>query len=350
MYDCTRTYGESCYRLITRTGDFVYLRTRGSLEIDPDTNEVRSFMCHNILVDEEEGKQLVREMKRKYAIMISDSEYNAPEDDDDPGVENPVQLERAIISLITGLQTNSEPIGSPPMEIFPSDEHDSDNSRSGKTPPILIPPQTSTIKPTISRSTNIVEKNLRGKSPRSSDDESNRPNVSSTVHRSKGKIFDISDDEQSVSSNSPQKINHRGKFMYDEDEIDKIKCEIIDARVPPLPISAGYFDTSSSCGSPNSCTENVMEYKPLDLLRYEEMHQASTSNPSSSISLNDTNKRLLKRSISSDSESDRSSKKRLISKSSNAECTLNNSESDVKPSFSLHNAYINQLNDPNTSK
>lgn len=333
---------------MTRTGDFVYLRTCGSLDIDHDTNEVRSFVCHNILVDEEEGQRLVKEMKKKYAIMISENEYSV--DDGDPGVENPVQLERAILSLITGLKPGSDPFGSPPTEVLSStDEHDSDTSRSGKTPPIsIIPPQPSSIKTTISKSTNIVEsasKNMRGKSPRtSSDDESNRGSQSSPMHRFKGKPFERSDDEQSVSSRSSQRSEHRGKFMYDEDDVAKIKSEPTEARVPPLPQSAGYFDMDSNYGSPNSYLEgeSLVEYKPFDLLPLDEAQATCSQRVSSSLGAAE---RTLKRTRSGDSTGQRSSKQRLIS---NAETNDSESELDIKPNFSMHSTYINQLNDPNS--
>lgn len=34
----------SCYRLLCRNGEFIYLKTRGYLEVDSDTNAVRSIV------------------------------------------------------------------------------------------------------------------------------------------------------------------------------------------------------------------------------------------------------------------------------------------------------------------
>lgn len=44
------TYGSSCYRLLSKTGQFIYLRTHGYLEYDKDTQKIVSFICINTLV------------------------------------------------------------------------------------------------------------------------------------------------------------------------------------------------------------------------------------------------------------------------------------------------------------
>lgn len=62
--------GESCYRLVTRSGEFIYLKTTGFLEIDSKTHAVQSFVCINTLLDEKEGRALVREMKEKYSVKM----------------------------------------------------------------------------------------------------------------------------------------------------------------------------------------------------------------------------------------------------------------------------------------
>lgn len=50
VYDRAETYGSSCYRLFTKNGGFIYLRTHGYLEFDKDTQTVESFVCVNTLV------------------------------------------------------------------------------------------------------------------------------------------------------------------------------------------------------------------------------------------------------------------------------------------------------------
>lgn len=72
VYDRGESRGQSCYRLLSRTGQFIYLRTYGYLEID-DTGAVESFVCINTLVSEEQAKHLIREMKERYSAMIKTS-------------------------------------------------------------------------------------------------------------------------------------------------------------------------------------------------------------------------------------------------------------------------------------
>lgn len=117
MYDYNKPFGESCYRLMSRTGSFIYLKTRGYLEIDKDTNKVHSFVCINTLVSEEEGKRMVSEMKRKFSIII-DPEATIPESGDanseeHMSVENPLQIERAIMNLITNLESSGSSVVAP---------------------------------------------------------------------------------------------------------------------------------------------------------------------------------------------------------------------------------------------
>jgi len=50
VYDHSEPYGMSCYRLLTKTGNYIYLRTHGYLEYDKDTQKMISFVCINTLV------------------------------------------------------------------------------------------------------------------------------------------------------------------------------------------------------------------------------------------------------------------------------------------------------------
>lgn len=76
MYDQHRLVGESCYRLMTKNGQFVYLRTRGHLEVDPSSRAVTSFVCTNTLVGEEEGKELIKLMKKRCNLLIDNNKSN----------------------------------------------------------------------------------------------------------------------------------------------------------------------------------------------------------------------------------------------------------------------------------
>ena len=156
MYDYSSSYGESCYRLMARTGQFIYLKTRGYLDIDRDTNQVRSFVCHNILISEEEGKQLIHEMKKKFAIMIQDCNYPAIECDE-PAVENPVQLERAIRNLVTFNPTDLDEHNLS-SQAHVDHEVASDAGRSTSSPPLAyIAPKLDSIKVSIDKSVKVIE-------------------------------------------------------------------------------------------------------------------------------------------------------------------------------------------------
>lgn len=150
MYDYGSPVGESCYRLISRTGSFIYLKTRGILEIDEVTREVRSFICINTLVSDDEGRRLIKEMKRKYSAIISEAELNAMENNVVMDVENPQLLERAILNLITNLNNQHS-----------EDEDDaasvvSDVSRSTKAPLAIIAPNSLTVKPSVSKAFDVI--------------------------------------------------------------------------------------------------------------------------------------------------------------------------------------------------
>lgn len=70
VYDRGESKGSSCYRLQSRNGQFIYLKTFGFLEID-DQGIVESFVCINTLVPEAEGKRLINDMKNRYSALIN---------------------------------------------------------------------------------------------------------------------------------------------------------------------------------------------------------------------------------------------------------------------------------------
>ncbi|XP_012542049.1 aryl hydrocarbon receptor nuclear translocator-like protein 2 isoform X4 [Monomorium pharaonis] len=119
MYDRAETFGSSCYRLLTRSGEFIYLRTQGYLELDENTQTVVSFVCINSLVSEEEGIRLMKEMKERFSAtvpassrdLIRPADINTPiesisnSQSSDPkcSLEDKSQLEDAITHLISDL-------------------------------------------------------------------------------------------------------------------------------------------------------------------------------------------------------------------------------------------------------
>lgn len=401
---------------MARTGQFIYLRTRGYLDIDRDTNQVRSFVCVNSLVDEDEGKKLVKEMKKKFTIMIQETEISTNEPDV-PAVENPVQLERAIISLITNLSHHpsiTEMAASP--ETQGSDGHESDTNRSVKSPPLeIIPPKPSTIKTSIVRSMDVVSTTVKGIYDSDGDEEtmsmrspkSNiapRPSVlqrTSTAEESRSTPSSSSSSAPASTSTStststivsrsqmqsPQRSSksmERQLMSPSAVEVADIKQEPDsfedDARVPPLPTNAGYFEMNAfdsqqymdDLASPIDCKPSFdfLGFDPIqaqqaDQNRYlspeiaSQYQQYDTGDTNNGLSPNypDTSNQTttgsgLKRGRSTD-DADSTSKRRFCSTSSDggksSTATTDNNlqpEFETKPSLLFHQTCIDQLTDP----
>uniref|UniRef100_A0AAG5DE98 Methoprene-tolerant protein n=1 Tax=Anopheles atroparvus TaxID=41427 RepID=A0AAG5DE98_ANOAO len=151
MYDYNQN-GESCYRLMARTGDFIYLKTRGYLEVDSDTKVVQSFVCINTLVSEEEGQRLVREMKRKFSVIVDKVEL--PDESGEPVVENPKQIEEAVMNLITNLQPDCD---DKLLSAMPASPASSIKSGYGDGMGLaIVAPEKNSIKSAIVKSINVV--------------------------------------------------------------------------------------------------------------------------------------------------------------------------------------------------
>lgn len=183
MYDLSREFGESCYRLLSRTGQFIYLRTRGYLEIQ--SNCVSSFICINTLVTEDEGKKLIREMKKKLSVKIQGSVL--ARESEVPAVENEQKIQDAVMNLVTNLPDHVETkVENTPNIILPEDEssqdddkystyssvHDSseksDLDHQPKSPFAIIAPNTNAIKTSIIKTTSVINvavKNSGSQSP-----------------------------------------------------------------------------------------------------------------------------------------------------------------------------------------
>lgn len=258
MYDYGSTYGESCYRLMARTGQFIYLKTRGYLDIDRDTNEVRSFVCHNTLITEDEGQKLIKEMKKKFAVIIQREGDYAPIECDEPAVENPVQLERAILSLITNLHSSTSTVESSDENVpSPTNTYNSDDlseCRNTKSPALAyIAPKVESIKVSIDKSVKIIETSTKSKPPNKCNANVSRPSVlhkvenTNNVHLLPPTI---------VQRSSQLKITGPNKFLSSLTNAQfSIKEEPADSRVPPLPTSVGYFESTSDLNSLSSPTE-----------------------------------------------------------------------------------------------
>lgn len=115
MYDRGESRGSSCYRLISRNGQFIYLRTFGYLEID-DQGIVESFVCINTLVSENEGRQLINEMKKRFSAIFTNGLPNIPanpmitqppvhnnNNNSSDMLEDPNRVDQAVIELMKNL-------------------------------------------------------------------------------------------------------------------------------------------------------------------------------------------------------------------------------------------------------
>ncbi|XP_022215048.2 circadian locomoter output cycles protein kaput [Drosophila obscura] len=176
MYDCNSDYGESCYRLLSRNGRFIYLHTKGFLEIDRGSNKVHSFLCVNTLLDEEAGRQRVQEMKNKFSTIIKADVPTQSSSPDLPASQAPQQLERIVLYLIENLQKSveSESGGVQPMDTSMLDDGYSSPASSSATmltleemapsptqsqsqnQLALVPPAPSSVKNSISKSVSVV--------------------------------------------------------------------------------------------------------------------------------------------------------------------------------------------------
>lgn len=387
MYDYSSPYGESCYRLMSRTGQFIYLRTRGYLDIDRDSNQVRSFVCVNALVDEDEGKKLVREMKKKFTIMIQETEITTNEPDV-PAVENPVQLERAIMSLITNLHHNTDgetDICASPETQSSNDGHESDTNRSVKSPPLeIIPPKPSTIKTSIERSRDVVSTTVKQTKTviHQVDDKS----MVKKLSKSSGQRQIIHDDNRNITSpastsSSISSESHLNEFItIKQEQPDSYE----DARVPPLPTNAGYFEMSPY--NSQQFLDDVaspMESKPFDFLGFDQLQvqqadqsryltpetasqyqQYDTGDTASIITTPPPSGSGIKRSCSPENISS-ANKRRIFSSTTTittttttttnnkngTECTdSDNLQSGYKDTLIIHQTCIDQLGDPSLGK
>ncbi|KAL6261686.1 hypothetical protein P5V15_006775 [Pogonomyrmex californicus] len=212
MYDHAETCGTSCYRLLTKTGEFIYLRTHGYLEYDKDTQTVESFVCVNTLVSEEEGIQLIKEMKRRYSATVSASsrglirnvdinlsiEMNPTSQSSNPrcSIEDASQLEDAITHLISDLPSPavSEDRFSPsPM---PHTQYVKAAIFSSRMPPASA----QAIKIGINKIDRRVV--IQGKGKVSSKQES-KHTVEKVINPTNGEQSLISDSESAIPSGKP---------------------------------------------------------------------------------------------------------------------------------------------------
>lgn len=207
MYDCNSDYGESCYRLLSRNGHFIYLQSKGFLEIDKSSNKVHSFLCVNTLLDEEAGKQKVQEMKNKFSTIIK-ADIPTHTSPDLPASRAPQQLERIVLYLIENLQKTASGNGHGNGSVNGMDDVNMDAMDDGccsspasssnttltleeQTPSpaqlALVPPAPGHVKHSISKSVNVVNvtsaRNLQYQQQQKLQQQQQQRNVATGVIR-----------------------------------------------------------------------------------------------------------------------------------------------------------------------
>lgn len=215
MYDYNQPNGESCYRLMTRTGDFIYLKTRGYLEVDDSTKVVKSFVCINTLVSDEEGRRLVQEMKRKFSVIVDQKDL--PDESDEPAVENQQQIEQAVMNLITNFHPSNE---EDELRALPPAASPGGSSATGDGLAIIAP-RPNAVKLSILKSMRVVTIASKRMSTSSCSEPDGEPNNTSA-------------------------ITQRPSVL-----------QKTESRVPPLPSSDHYFTQPySPAGSTSSSSSN----------------------------------------------------------------------------------------------
>ncbi|XP_026727764.1 neuronal PAS domain-containing protein 2-like isoform X2 [Trichoplusia ni] len=185
MYDQHRLFGESCYRLMTKNGQFIYMRTRGRLDVDQDSRAVTSFVCTNTVVTEQEGRHLIKMMRRKFTMMVNNAKPAAIEEieddiktedeinDNQPApVEDPRRLEQVILHLVTNLP-------SPPPDGQDQDPFTAASPEKSMSPThrlTIIPPNKERIVSAIEKIYSVIKT-----FPRDNEHESSAESTSSDV-------------------------------------------------------------------------------------------------------------------------------------------------------------------------
>lgn len=129
MYYRGQSYGMSCYRLKSKNGEFIYIRTHGYLELNESNDAIQSLVCINSLVPADEGEELMRQMKELYSPVILSKQDNniariaenlsLPAAESVPvlqdldakprqqDVEDPAELDYAVRQMISNLPSTS---------------------------------------------------------------------------------------------------------------------------------------------------------------------------------------------------------------------------------------------------
>jgi len=108
MFSSVEGQGYSVYRLRSKTGTLIYLRTRGYLEFNKTTQKVESFVCINTLLTSEEGdKELEKERERITPFITFQQVTTTSTNASSSSVLPSAQSSESIVSKIVTTMTTS---------------------------------------------------------------------------------------------------------------------------------------------------------------------------------------------------------------------------------------------------
>ncbi|XP_073974571.1 basic helix-loop-helix ARNT-like protein 1 isoform X2 [Rhodnius prolixus] len=151
MYYKGESYGSSCYRLLSKNGEFIYIRTHGYLELSGEDNSFQSFICINSLVSPEEGEKLIAQMKAQFAPIVMQSNEpgtsaladtraimdSSPTPNISPlKVDDPNELRTAIEQLLTEVPSSEVQLS--PESPVPNQQFAKIAKESKNMPPVTI--------------------------------------------------------------------------------------------------------------------------------------------------------------------------------------------------------------------
>nr|QHD25541.1 methoprene-tolerant protein [Sogatella furcifera] len=115
MFCGGKRIGNSCYKMLTKNGKFIFMRTHGYIELADDGETIQSFVCINTVITQQEFDKLSKEMRENFSPVmnqrrkeITNSERGRKEPPPSimdqspltPEVEDPVQLQKYIKNLL----------------------------------------------------------------------------------------------------------------------------------------------------------------------------------------------------------------------------------------------------------
>nr|QEQ91640.1 methoprene-tolerant juvenile hormone receptor [Laodelphax striatellus] len=115
MFCGGKRIGNSCYKMLTKNGKFIFMRTHGYIELADDGETIQSFVCINTVITQQEFDKLSKEMRENFSPVmnqrrkeISNKERGRKEATGNmldqnpltPEVEDPVKLQSYIKNLL----------------------------------------------------------------------------------------------------------------------------------------------------------------------------------------------------------------------------------------------------------